>query len=349
VIDEDQNGDGNAAPRRLRKTRLLQSEKSRAIDNQSGDLPVFLVNRDRASWIPDGTPRSASNIQSRINAPLAGFRAALALRYQATRTKVSSFVRRFSQLPLLLQREDVRWQAARVVLITSLLPLALFVTFGRAPQTQKKAEPVSQTLPPLPPVFELEKRLAFARPLSDRLLSHALEQSIEQSASSEPHTRGAETTLPGVKVDEEKQAAGPIELSTDATPAPQTLAQDQNLRLPFDGQSYKPTDLPGTAQGSFIAELAMSELMSERTERPRIAENDVRTVVSPPKTKPKKVATRKKMIAQRKRPAQVNQMTASATQPPVIQQQPNLPPPPILFFLGAPPPPPQTGSQGPPP
>jgi hypothetical protein len=84
----------------------------------------------------------------------------------------------------------------------------------------------------------------------------------------------------------------------------------------------------------------MSDLMNARIERPLVAENDAPVAASPPKIKPRKVAARKRIIALKKRPAQVNQLTASAAPlPAVVQQEPNLPPPPILFFLGAPPPP----------
>jgi hypothetical protein len=107
--------------------------------------------------------------------------------------------------------------------------------------------------------------------------------------------------------------------------------------LPFGGKDYNPSDLPRTSEGSFRATTEMSDLMTAKVERPSVAEYEPQTVVPATKAKPERIAKRKKAVAQKRRPAQVNQMTA-ATQPTPAQPEPNLPPPPILFFLGAPPP-----------
>lgn len=335
MIDEDENGDRNTTRRRLRKTRLLQSGKSRAIDTQSKDLPTFLVNSDLALRMADSTSYESSKPQNPVSAFLTRIRDAVTLRYLAAKERLIAYMARPIRPSLLSRRGNLG--ILGMVLIASVLPLVLFMTSGRAPHTAKKAEPISQTLLPLPPEFELEQRLAFAGPLGDRMLSHALEQSFDQSTSSEPNKRSGET------IPSEEKTAGLI--VTDAGAAtPQTLAEDRNLSLSFNSQSFMPTTLPKTAQDSFVAELAMSNLMAASVERPRIAENDAPAAASSSKAKPKKVAARKRVIASKKRPARVNQMTASTAPPPVaIQEQPNLPPPPILFFLGAPPAPSQPG------
>jgi hypothetical protein len=218
---------------------------------------------------------------------------------------------------------------ARIALIVLLLPFLFLLTPGHVPHTDK-IQHTRVVAPAVQPEFHLEERLAFARGLRDRLVSSAIESDFNGAKASQVEVRNPEPRIVvGDKPSEEKVTA-----DEPTATEPAILSDDRRWSLPFNSQEYASAALPHTSAGSFRAEVSISPLLNAS---PSVAEIDTPTeqVSIPEKPKAEK---RRKVVAQRKRPRAVNQMTAAAAPAAVQQAQPNLPPPPILFFLGAPPP-----------
>lgn len=324
-------GGGVAGHRRLRKTRSLQSQTTHAAGEPSADLPVFLVNPNRLAPLPEEEEPSKFDLRSRLSELSEGATAKLSPFYHAAQIKSKLLSQRLHSLPSAWQQGHVRENAVRAALIALVFPLALLAVFERAPSPVKTSPVHAQAPKPAPPAFDLDKRLAFAQNLREQLLANAIALSLKPKTLPETMNGSASS-------DTQAQSVVPRDLDSGTAPAPQIATDDRTWSLPFGGQNYIPSDLPRTSEGSFRATTALSDLMTDKVERPTVAEYDERTVVPAPKAKQEKIGKRKKAVAQKRKPAQqVNQMTAAA-QPTLAQPEPNLPPPPILFFLGAPPP-----------
>jgi hypothetical protein len=293
-------------------------------------LPVFLVNLDRIDRPSDEPAPSEYDVRSRFSPLIRDSAAVLRPHYIATKAKLNSARKHLRNLPLVWQQRQAREQTARIGLILLVATLAVSTTVGRAPSPEEKAAPIAQVVQQPIPEFDLESRLAFGRSLSDRLLSHAIEDSLEQAAS---------------PTEDPKQGADSSGASGDTLLAPLAEMDDRTWSIPFGGQNYAPTDFPSTADESFRAEVAISGLMNKTVEPVSVAQNEVQTIAPTPKAKLQKTIKRKKAFARKRPSAPINQMTAAA-QPTIARQEPNLPPPPIFFFLGGPPPQAQPAGQG---
>lgn len=338
MIGDKHIRDGTANARRLRKTRSLQSQAILGVGSQPHDLPVFLVNPDRTLPTLETPSSPASDFRDRFSLLVADATGKLSPRYLAAKSAWNSFEQKVRRFPDLWQGDRVRKHAAQFAFIALLFPFALAATFDR-PTSSVKATPIAAharaTIPP--PVFDLEKRLAFAQNLRERLLSNAIALSLKAPPPTEDGVYGSDAA--SLSMPDETLVSSPPDAGTSA--ATQMAADNRTWSLPFGGQDYIPAELPITAAGSFRTETALSDQANDTSQRATIAEADVPAATPVKKKKSQKIAKRTKSVAQKRRPpAQVNQMTAAA-QPVPVQQAPNLPPPPILFFLGAPPPPTQ--------
>ncbi|MFT3731944.1 MAG: hypothetical protein QM780_11080 [Hyphomicrobium sp.] len=186
---------------------------------------------------------------------------------------------------------------------------------------------------PAPPVLDPEKRLNFAQGLHDRLLASAIEGSLDPQKLADADAGNANEAATAAA---SQSTNDPV--AADAGDLSQIATDDQMMSLPFNSQAYTSGELPRSAEDSFRAEYAMSDMMAIPSDRAAVAENEEQQTVSPP-PKVERNPGKRKVTAQKRRPPQTNQMTAAAAaNPPAATQQPNLPPPPLLFFLGAPPP-----------
>ncbi len=331
---KDDHDDSKRPTWRLRKARR-PSWTWRADQHAEGDLPVFLVNPDQPMF--SGKDAEYVHANRRKSFALAPRQLQLELhaRYVASKERMTALRQRARLSSVNFANAKFQGELARFGLIMLVLPLVLLFMSDRSLRPEKKT--VTTSAPQSIPKFEIDDRLAFAENLRDQFVSRGIASSFENAPSqnSENNQRAApieQTTTQQrpSKTDANLDALMP---SSDA-PAP-TATDDRQWRLPFDSKTYVPSALPTTAEGSFRAEIAMSELMNERI---RVAANNISDDAPPPVMK-RTVQKRKKAIAQKRRPQSPSQMTASAATPPVAApQQPNLPPPPILFFLGAPPP-----------
>jgi hypothetical protein len=325
VIGGNHIGEGTAT-RRMRRRRFLQTQHS--LQSPSGDLPVFLVSPDRATRLWDETETSTEDFRARGNRLLSAWRLSVAEKAEQLKSATSSIWLNRSALRPRWKRPTIGEGVIRLALIALVVPLAITAGFQRA---ERPAEKVieAQATPPPAPTFDLETRLAFARPLSDRLLSHAIEQSLDKPVS-EPSMPPAPT--------ERKESQGDALPNGNPGSVTQLVMDDRIWSLPFESRSFMPAELPTSPEGSFLAEIGVSQFIDSAPDHARVAETAEAPPVSLQREKPIKAVRRKKSLAQKARPPQTNQMTASAPQAVIVQQEPNLPPPPILFFLGAPPP-----------
>ncbi len=281
---------------------------------QRHDLPVFLSDRDGQVHLGDEPD------------------------YLATNNIFNSVRERTRALHSLSlwQQENAKELSARIALMALVVPLAMLVTPEQA-RLPIKTAPVAHTVAPLP-VFEFDQRLAFAQGLRERLLSNAIASSLQSSSPSKPENEAGNIPAGEQHVGTLPPIIDPPAPGADV-PVPQVATSDEAWRLPFGSQTYVPLDLPRTPSESFRNEAAISDLVASKDTLPNVAENITASAALVSKVKPRRPAKRTRTVAQKRRPRQVNQMTASAAAPPpAARQEPNLPPPPILFFLGAQPP-----------
>lgn len=347
MVGETHIHDITIAARRLRKTRLLRQQKEHATGVHANDLPVFLVNPTRFPELTED-PEPERDFRTKLAQLYAQSATALAPHVDAVRAQLIALRARLYDLPGLWQQQSVREQITTLVLAAFLAPLALLSTLDRPQQPLKNAGAIA---PEPPPVFDLNQRLSFAQSLRDRLLSNAITLSMQTPTP-------ALAPLPTLTPLPLDRNAGQISAEAEQSETPSPIADhnheasgmtipqiaaddDATWRFPFDSQPYVAVDLPRSPDGSFRAEFAMSNIMSNRSYRASVAENENEdaAAAAAAKVKQNKPTKRKKVVAQKRRPPQGNQITAVATpQPAGVPGEPNLPPPPILFFLGAPPP-----------
>jgi hypothetical protein len=337
VIGGNHNGEEAAGTRRIRKTRFLQSRQSKTIESRPDDLPVFLINPDRPFWLEEPQPIPDADRRNRVSLLFDQFTALFSKRYLAFEEWLNSFSRPAQDLGFRWQRSAANEHIARIALIVLLIPLLFLLTPGETPHFDQqgpvdKKAPAKVATPIAVPEFNLEERLGFAQAMRDRLVFSAIKSDYDRSKPPEAEARN----LGPSPTEANKPLAAEEPSEVDVSSVPAVIIDDRQWSLPFDSQKYKAAGLPQTPADSFRAEISISPLLNEAASvAEAVVPADERE--SPAKPKSEK---RKKVVAQRKRPAPAKQLTASAGPAPAVTQQlqPNLPPPPILFFLGAPPP-----------
>lgn len=340
MVGETHTHDIAVAARRLRKTRLLRQQKKSAMGMYATDLPVFLGNPTRLPEITED-PEPERDFRAKFTQLYARSASALAPHADAAKAQLVALRARLHALPGLWQHQSVKEQIAVFALAAFLAPLALLSTLDRPRQTLNNAGAVAPEPPP--PTFELDQRLAFAQPLRDRLLSNAFALAMKTPPPPlSPLVKGSDAGQAPAE-DEQSEAPPPAVAEDDPEVSGTSVQQNDDdgpmWSFPFKSRPYVVGDLPLSPETSFRAELAMSDSMSDASERENVAGNEDAATAPVPKIKQNKLAKRKKVVAQKRRPPQSSQMTAAAApQPTSVPGEPNLPPPPILFFLGAPPP-----------